>query len=155
MAYRVDRNALRTQQALICGFTLVAFLVGAEVGRWLVLFTGLVLALGSLHPALALFKQAYWRVLRPAGLLRPDLHAEDPMPHQFAQAMGGAFLLASALALFAGATVLGWVLSWIVFALALVNLLVQFCAGCFVYYQLDRLGLLPRRIASGRGQPSA
>jgi hypothetical protein len=56
----------------------------------------------------------------------------------------------AAAALFAGATTAGWVLNWVVTALALLTLVLQFCAGCFIYYQLDRIGLLPRAIASSR-----
>lgn len=148
--YRVDRNTLRTNQAFIVGGTVIAFVLGAEVGVWLMLFTGLVMALGTLHPRFALFKQVHTRILRPRGWLGADVHAEDPMPHQFAQGMGSVVLLAAVVALLAGATTLGWVLNWVVAALAFVNLSVQFCAGCFVYFQLDRLGLLPRSIASSR-----
>ncbi len=149
--YRVDRNTLRTNQALIVGATVLAFVLGDERGRWLVLATGVVLAAGTLYAPLALFQQAHRRLLLPLGLLRADIHAEDPMPHRFAQGLGAAFLFAAAAALFAGATPLGWALTWIVSALAFVNLTVQFCAGCFVYLQLDRVGLLPAAIASGRG----
>lgn len=148
--YRVDRNTLRTNQAFIVGLTVLAFFLGADLGRWVILGTGLVMGLGTLHEGLALFKQVHRRILKPAGILSANVHVEDPMPHQFAQAMGAVFLLASAAALFGGATTTGWVLSWIVTALAFVNLTVQFCAGCFVYLQLDRRGLLPKSIASSR-----
>ena len=70
---------------------------------------------------------------------------DDPAPHRFAQGVGAAFLAASTLALFVGASVVGWVLAGIVAALALLNVVVGFCAGCFVYYQLARRGWLPRR----------
>lgn len=147
---RVDRNTLRTNQAFIVALTVIAFISGAEIGRWLVLLTGAVLALGTIHPALALFKQVHQKLLKPRGILGPDVHQEDPMPHQFAQAIGAVFLLLAATALFAGTVAVGWVLTWIVAALAFINLTVQFCAGCFIYYQLDRIGLLPSSIASGR-----
>jgi hypothetical protein len=148
--YRVDRNTLRTNQAFIVGLTIIAFVLGDEIGRWLVLATGLVMALGTADDRLALFKQTHRRILKPAGLLGSDVHPEDPMPHQFAQAVGAAFLLIAAAALFGGATPLGWTLNFIVTALALVNLTIQFCVGCFVYFQLDRRGLLPASIASNR-----
>jgi hypothetical protein len=147
---RVDRNTLRTNQAFIVGLTVLAFVLGDEIGRWLILGTGLVLAAGTIYRPFALFKQVHRRILLPAGLLGAAPEVEDPMPHEFAQAIGASFLLASAVALFGGATTLGWVLSWIVTALAFINLTVQFCAGCFVYFQLDRIGLLPASIASGR-----
>lgn len=149
-AYRVDRNTLRTNQAFIIAFTVLAFVLGEAVGRWLILFTSAVMIGGTFLPALALFKQVHQRLLKPAGILGPDVQAEDPMPHQFAQAFGGVVLLLSFLALVAGATLAGWVLSWVVTALAFVNLTVQFCMGCFVYYQLDRVGMLPRSITANR-----
>lgn len=149
-SYRIDRNTLRTNQAFIVGLTVLAFVLGDDAGRWVVLGTGLVLGLGTVHPAFALFKQFHQRLLRPAGILGPRVEPEDPMPHQFAQAVGAVFLFAATIALFADATTTGWVLSWIVTALAFINLTVSFCAGCFVYYQLDRVGMLPHTIASGR-----
>ena len=139
---RVDRNTLRVNQAFIVGFTVLAFVVGDEFGRWFVL--------GTLDERLALFKQVHRRILKPSGILGPDVKIEDPMPHQFAQAMGSVFLLAAFAALAGGAVGLGWVLTFMVAALALLNLTVQFCAGCFVYFQLDRRGLLPASIASTR-----
>ncbi|MCC6805526.1 MAG: DUF4395 family protein, partial [Anaerolineae bacterium] len=39
------------------------------------------------------------------------------------------------------AAALAWVLVWIVIALANLNFWVNFCAGCWVYYQLNRLGI--------------
>ena len=147
---RVDRNTLRTNQAFIVGLTVIAFVVGRDVGQWIVLGTGLVMLLGTLDERLALFKQVHRRLLKPAGILGADVKIEDPMPHQFAQAMGAVVLLLAFLALVGGATQVGWALTLIVTALAFVNLAVQFCTGCFVYYQLDRRGLLPASIASTR-----
>ncbi len=148
--YRVDRNTLRTNQAFIVGLTLLAFVIGQPAGVWIVLFTGLVMALGTIWEPLALFKQTHRRILKPAGILGPNVHPEDPMPHQFAQAVGAVFLLAATAALLGDAIALGWTLNLIVTALAFINLTVQFCVGCFMYLQLDRIGLLPHSIASNR-----
>jgi heme/copper-type cytochrome/quinol oxidase subunit 4 len=142
---------LRTNQAFIVGLTILAFLLGVEAGQWVILTTALVMALGTVHSGFALFMQVHRRILKPAGILPANVHVEDPMPHQFAQAVGATFLLASFAALVSGAVTAGWVLSWIVTALAFINLTVQFCLGCFMYLQLDRRGLLPASIASTRG----
>ena len=133
---RVDRTALRTNQAFIIALLAVAFVAAQP---WLVAFVCAVMALGTALPQAALFQRIYRDVLRPAGLLKPDVHAEDPAPHRFAQGMGAAVLLAASVALFAGATTLGWGLAFVVIALAAVNLFFGFCAGCFVYFQLARL----------------
>ncbi|HNP73949.1 MAG TPA: DUF4395 domain-containing protein [Kouleothrix sp.] len=133
---QVDHTALRTNQAFIIALLALAFLADQP---WLVAFVCAVMALGTAIPQAALFQRVYRDILRPAGLLRPDLRAEDPAPHRFAQGMGAAVLLAASLALFAGATTLGWALAFVVIVLAAVNLFFGFCAGCFVYFQLARL----------------
>jgi Domain of unknown function (DUF4395) len=133
---QVDRTALRVNQACIIGLLALAFLFAQP---WLVAFVFAVMALGTASPSAALFQRIYRDVLRPAGLLKPDVHQEDAAPHRFAQGMGAAVLLIATLALFAGAVVVGWGLAFVVIALAAVNLFFGFCVGCFVYFQLQRL----------------
>jgi len=133
---QVDRTALRVNQACIIGFLVLAFLLNQ---LWLVAFVCAVMAIGTAFPQAALFQRIYRDVLRPAGLLKPDVHAEDAAPHRFAQGMGAAVLLIATIVLLAGAQALGWGLVFVVIALAAVNLFFGFCAGCFVYFQLQRL----------------
>lgn len=133
---RFDRTAVKVNQAAIILLLLVAFLLNLPV---VVAFVAAVMALGTASPQLALFQRLYRDVLRPAGLLRPDLHAEDPAPHRFAQGLGAGVLIAASLALLAGLGGLGWALSLLVVALAAINLFFGFCAGCFLYLQLARL----------------
>ncbi len=45
----------------------------------------------------------------------------------------------SAALLFLGAAGTGWALTWLVMVLAALNLFAGFCAGCAVYYWLNRL----------------
>ncbi|HZY42047.1 MAG TPA: DUF4395 family protein, partial [Anaerolineae bacterium] len=61
--------------------------------------------------------------------------------HLFAQGVGGAFLAAAALAFIANAAAVGWVLTWIVIALASLNLFAGICVGCLMYYWFNRLGV--------------
>jgi hypothetical protein len=133
---RLDRTALRVNQALIITLLAVGYVLDL---RWLVAFVFAVMAIGTAFPAAALFQRIYRDILRPSGLLKPDMHDEDAAPHRFAQGLGAAVLLAATVALFAGAQVLGWGLAFVVIALAAINLIFGFCAGCFVYFQLQRL----------------
>jgi hypothetical protein len=135
---KVDHSALRANQAFIIGFLLVAFLTNAW---FLVAFVCAVMLVGTIFPSAGLFKLVYSRVFKPLGWVKPDVIEDNPEPHLFAQGLGGVFLLAATAALLAGAGVVGWALTWIVIALAALNLFLGFCAGCFVYYQLNRLGL--------------
>jgi len=139
---KVDTTALKFNQGSIVVLTLLGFLLDQPR---LVLFVGIVLAVGTILPSAALFKQIYLKLLKPYNLLRANIIADDPAPHQFAQGVGAIFLLASSSALLVlNAATVGWTLAWIVIVLAAVNLFFGFCAGCFVYYQLDRWGLLPK-----------
>jgi hypothetical protein len=93
----------------------------------------------------------YKRLLKPRGWVRPDVLPDNPEPHRFAQGLGTVFLAAGVLALFAGSALLGWSLVWLVIALAALNLFVGFCAGCAVYYWLNRLRV-PGFVKSPPGQ---
>lgn len=142
MVKKVDTTAIKFNQASIITLTVLAYLVDLP---WLVLFVGVVLAAGTIWPGAALFQQTYRQVLRPIGLLKPDVIDDDPAPHRFAQGLGATFLGVSSLALLAlNAIPLGWGLAGLVAVLAAINLFFNFCAGCFVYYQLSRLGLIRR-----------
>lgn len=131
-----DRSALRVNQAFIVGLLALAFVLGLP---WLAAFVAAVMAVGTAAPRAALFQRLYLDVLRPAGLVKPDLHAEAAAPHRFAQGLGAAVLGAGVLALFAGLPTLGWALAIVVIVLAAINLIFGFCAGCFVYFQIARL----------------
>lgn len=140
MANKVDQTALKVNQTCIIILLAWAFLFNWP---WLVALVALVMLVGTFQPEAGLFKLFYSRVLRPAGLLKPDIVADDPQPHLFAQGVGGTFLLFSSLAFLAGWSALGWILAGIVIVLAAINLFFGFCMGCFMYYQLGRRGIKP------------
>jgi hypothetical protein len=131
----VDHTALRTNQAAIIALLLVGFILNAP------LLVGLValFMLGGTALGRPGFGFLYTRILRPLGWVRADVIKDNPEPHRFAQGMGGTFVLAGLLALLAGLSTLGWALTWLVMALAALNLFAGFCAGCAVYYWLNRL----------------
>jgi hypothetical protein len=142
MVKKVDTTAIKFNQASIVVLTTLGFLLDQP---YLVLFVGLVLAIGTVKPQAALFKLIYQKVLKPNGLLKANVIDDDPAPHQFAQGVGALFLLAASSALLLlNAPAVGWTLAWIVIILAAINLFFNFCAGCFVYYQLDKVGLIPQ-----------
>src|SRR2546428_10187038 len=110
----------------------------------LVAFVALVMLAGTADPRLALFQQLYLRVLRPTGVVKPRVVMDDPVPHRFAQGLGGAFLAAATLALAGGAATLGWALAAIVVALAFLNFAFDYCVGCQVFFLLSRVGVIRR-----------
>lgn len=134
----VDHSAIRVNQSFIIGLLLLAFVLDVPA---VVACVAAVMLIGTISPRLALFQRIYRDLLKPRGLIQPHVIVDNPEPHRFAQGFGGVVVAASAIALFAGQSVLGWALAWLVIALAGLNLFVGFCAGCFVYYQFNRLGV--------------
>lgn len=134
---KVDHSALRTNQTFIISLLILAFLLPVPV---LVAFVAAVMLIGTIIPSAGLFKLIYFKALKPGGLVKPDVKVDNPEPHLFAQGVGGAMLLLASILLFSGSGV-GWVLSWIVVALAALNLFAGICVGCIMYYGLHRLGV--------------
>ncbi|MBI3912651.1 MAG: DUF4395 domain-containing protein [Chloroflexi bacterium] len=135
---KVDYSVLRSNQAVIIGLLLAAFVVDAA---WVAGFVTLVMLFGTFVTRKAGFAPIYFRVLKPLGIIKPDVIDDNPEPHLFAQGFGGVVMVIAVFALSAGASVLGWALVWLVVFLAALNLFVGFCVGCMVYYWLNRLGL--------------
>ena len=140
MSSIVDHTALKVNQTFIIGLLVIAFLLDWP---WLVAFVAAVMVVGSIWPQAGLFKLVYQRAIKPAGLLKPDPRPDSPQQHLFAQAVGGLMLLLAMLSFIAGLPALGWLLAGVVVVLAAVNLFFGFCAGCFMYFQLGRLGIRP------------
>ncbi len=139
---RFDARLGKFSQAATFVLVGLAFVLHLPV---MVLITTIILALSALVPAIGPYRLIYRSILVPLHILRPRMVEDDPAPHRFAQGVATVFLLVSTLVLFLSfATVLGWTLDLLVFVLSGINLFVGFCAGCFVYYHLGRLGIIPR-----------
>ncbi len=139
----VDHSALKVNQTGIVATVLVAF-VGSVVFQPLLVLIPLlaiVLLLGTFAPQLALFKQFYFRVLKPAGIVKPRPAQDRPEPHNFAQGLGGVFLAVASIFLLP-VPFIGLALALIVAVLAFVNLAFGYCLGCQIFFQLERRGLV-------------
>ena len=111
---KIDHSALKISQISIVVLNITAFVLNAP---WLELLVALFMSAGYVFKFPA-FGFIYRYALKPAGLIKPTVLDDYPEPHRFAQGVGGIFMLLGSLALFNSATVLGWVLVWIVAALA-------------------------------------
>lgn len=135
---QVDHNQIRTNQVFTIVLLALAFVLDAPA---LAAFTAAVMLISATVPALGLFSRVYRHLLLPTGLIRPDLVADHPEPHRFAQLLGGICVTLGTLALFGGLEVIGWALAGLVIVLASLNLFAGWCAGCTLYYWLNRLGV--------------
>ena len=96
-----------------------------------VLFIG-----AAFGPAYGPFLRLYATAIKPR--LGPPAELEDPRPPRFAATVGVIFLAAATIAFVAGATVLGWVLTLIVAALAGLAAATGICVGCEIYLFVAR-----------------
>ncbi len=139
---RVDTHLIKFSQAWTILLAASAFIFNQPV---IVLIAALAVTLTALVPEIGPFRLLYKYVVLPLHLWRPRVVEDDPAPHRFAQAVGSVFLIVATLLLFlTPAKTVGWILVLLMVALPAINLFVGFCAACFVYYHLGRLGILPR-----------
>ena len=119
----VDHSALKVNQTGIIATVLVAFIGSAFYRPALVLIPllAIVLLVGTFAPQYALFKQFYFKVLKPRGIVKPRPVQDRPEPHNFAQGLGGVFLAVSS-AFLLPVPVIGLALALLVAVLAFVNL---------------------------------
>ncbi len=141
---KVDHSALRTNQAFIITLLVLAFVLDVKP---LVAFVAIVMLVGTLWPKIALFKSVYGYILKPLKIVRPDVKTDNPEPHLFAQGLGGLFLSAATAAFILGSAVVGWALTWLVIALAALNLFAGICVGCMLYYWFNRFGVPGFKVA--------
>lgn len=134
----LDHSALKFNQISIITLTLLGFILNQP---FFPSFVATVLLVGSFNSKFALFKLIYKHAVKPLNVMKPNLLEDIPAPHEFAQLLGGIMLGIGSLLLYTGSILLGWLFAWIVIVLAAANVFFGFCAGCFVYYQLRKLGV--------------
>ncbi|MCB9454130.1 MAG: DUF4395 domain-containing protein [Anaerolineaceae bacterium] len=135
---KIDYTGLKTGQAATIILLVLAFVLDSPM---LVGLVALAQILGALDAPFAPYRLLYQHVIRPSGLVHPHVIPDHPEPHRFAMLVGAIFNGVALVALLTGAPVVAWVLVGIVVALANLNFWGNFCLGCWMYYQLNRLGV--------------
>jgi len=133
---KVDHHAIRTGLILTIGLLLLAFVLDAA---WLVLLVALAQLLGGLNMPFAPYRLIHQALIQQ-GIVKPHIITDNPEPHRFALLVGSLFNAVGALLVLSGQG-LGWGLVWVVIVLANLNLWLNFCLGCWMYYQFHKLGL--------------
>lgn len=137
----IDARAPRTNQAFVGSLALVAYLTDFEP---LVALVALQLIVGlTFGRRFCLPCAFYFEVIQPRF---GEGELEDSRPPRFANIVGATFLSAATVAFLLGATTVGWVLTLIVSALAMLATATGICVGCETYLLIARLrGVAPQR----------
>lgn len=143
----IDSRGPRTNQAVIGALALAAFLFDLQ---WLPAVLAAQLAIGLTFGRQFCLPCLLWfEVLQPRF---GEGRIEDARPPRFANIVGVGFLGAATLAFVLGAATVGWVLTLIVAALALLAASSGLCAGCEAYLLLARIrGMAIDRYPDVRG----
>ena len=108
--------------------------------RWeWVAWQACALLLTTLHLGFGPYVALYRHVLSPLGIVKPEVCPDNPEPHRFATLFGTGVASTATYLLVTGRSLPGWALVWVLISLAAANF-VGWCAGCFTYYMLNRLG---------------
>lgn len=132
----LDQSEIRTQQALGPLLLTTAYIVN----DWrLVAVQCGVFLLTALHYDLGPYVLLYRRLLKPLGLVKPDIRVDNPEPHRFATTFGLTVLVLAVYLLVAGNATVGWILVGTLAAFGGIAFF-GWCAGCFLYYVINRFG---------------
>ena len=82
---QVDQTGLKTGQATTILVLLAGFILGSPL---LVALVALAQLLGALDAPFAPYRLLYQRIVKPSGLVRPNVIPDNPEPHRFAQLLG-------------------------------------------------------------------
>ncbi len=120
-----------------------------------IIISGIALALQNIIPLIILagifllsetvrsispFSLLYRWIIKPLGIIKSDYRLDNIQPHKFGQLVGViTVVLALALMQF-GYTTAGWIIVGVLIALTATSY-AGWCVGCYMYYQINRLGL--------------
>ncbi|ADP84330.1 DUF4395 domain-containing protein [Pseudofrankia inefficax] len=136
----VDPRGLRFAAAITTVVLAVALLTGSP---WVLLAQLVIFLVGAVGGVRrAPYGLLFRYLIRPR--LGPPATTEDPVPPQFAQAVGAVFAAVGVIAFLAGIPVLGYVAAAFAFVAAFLNAAFEFCLGCQLY-------LFIRTITTARG----
>jgi len=138
----IDAHAPRTNQVVVGVGALIAYLLDIEV---IVALLGAQLIIGlTFGRRYCLPCLIYFELIQP---LKGEGPLEDSRPPRFANVVGAVFLSTATVMFMVGLDTVGWTLSLIVAALALLAATTGLCMGCEVYTRVAKLRGQTLRIA--------
>lgn len=137
MSIPVDHAEIKLGQLFTMLMCIVAFMF--KEPAYLIALGGIFLVTGLYRPV-SPFVLAYRHIAKPLGLMRSDYRLDNIQPHAFGQIIGAITVALAIALLYFGFATAAWIIVWVLFALTLISYL-GWCIGCFLYYQLYRLGL--------------
>lgn len=133
----VDHAEIKMGQILTVAFSCTALVL--QDPRPLVVL-GVVFLLSGTVRMLSPFSMLYRWVINPSGIMKSDYRLDNIQPHKFGQLVGALTVAMSLVFMQLGYPMVGWGIVVILIILTVISY-AGWCIGCFIYYQLNRIGL--------------
>jgi len=137
MGAYVDHAEIKLGQLLTIGLSGVALAI-QHIGP-LILLGALFLLSGTVR-SLSPFTLLYRWVVSPLHLMQSDYRLDNIQPHKFGQLIGALTVVFALILIEYGYPTAGWLVVGVLILLTAISY-AGWCVGCFIYYQLNRLGL--------------
>lgn len=137
MSNQVDHAEIKMGQVLTIIISGIALALQNIIP--LIILAGIFLLSGTVR-SISPFSLLYRWIIKPLGIIKSDYRLDNIQPHKFGQLVGViTVVLALALMQF-GYTTAGWIIVGVLIALTATSY-AGWCVGCYMYYQINRLGL--------------
>lgn len=133
----VDHAEIKMGQLLTIGISGVALAMQDTLPLWLL---GVVFLLSGSVRGISPFTLLYRWVVQPLCLMKSDYRLDNIQPHKFGQLVGAITVMLALGLIEYGYPTAGWVVVGVLIVFTGISY-AGWCVGCFMYFQLNRLGL--------------
>ncbi|MDH5370302.1 MAG: DUF4395 domain-containing protein [Gammaproteobacteria bacterium] len=137
MMNHVDHAEIKMGQILTMIISATALTLQNQIP--LIILGGIFLLSGTVR-VISPFSLLYRWVIHPLGIIKSDYRLDNIQPHKFGQLVGVITVMLALGLMHFGFTFAGWSIV-VVLILLTATSYAGWCVGCFMYYQLNRLGL--------------
>lgn len=134
---QVDHAEIKMGQVLTVAISATALIL-QDITPLIIL--GVIFLLSGTVRFLSPFSMLYRWVISPSGIIKSDYRLDNIQPHKFGQLVGAATVVMALAFLHFGYFMVGWGIVVVLIVLTIISY-AGWCVGCFIYYQLNRLGL--------------
>lgn len=137
MNNQVDHAEIKMGQILTIIISGIALALQNQI---LLMVLAFIFLLSGTVRSISPFSLLYRWVINPLGIIKSDYRLDNIQPHKFGQLVGVVTIVLALALMQMGFTLAGW--SIVVALIGLTSIsYAGWCIGCFMYYQLNRLGL--------------
>lgn len=137
MSDYVDHAEIKLGQILTILIASVALLTQNTI---LLVALGIIFLISGTVRAASPFMLIYRWVIGPYGIMRSDYRLDNIQPHKFGQLVGALTSIIAIGLIQYGAPTAGWIVVAVLILLTVISY-AGWCIGCFLYYQMNRLGI--------------